>query len=677
MRLHHRCSWSFVVEKQTSSHTDTERQTHTVVSHSSRKQSKFSPTIAIVFGIITLCFYTNIFSCIEAQPSTLGYTVDWSSVPATQPAALDTNDRDVGPCICDMRVSECDRNCYCDSDCDATIKLHFSESEEQGPKTTSVSKCIDPDLVKVNERGGITTSLVNNLLCVEKENNPSDGDFFIDPGTVSDAQIETYKRAQPYTLQEDDQQSATTVATIANAATPTDGGYLVGDPIIGARGSLASLTATTGGLFPVPARGFSQECNSLNAARFMQTTPPSVTYNDPTSAPDLAAARSHRCSRVTATLSTDCAAGSVYDVATYVTGLFAGQTQSSTPASPSGYVGVTLRSLSSRDATTLVETALSTATPYPVPTFASPSCTNAVLDVKYTFAFTTAGAITAVYADVVVGTASATVVQSFTTSFDGSGRSRAGNPGYRTGQPVLAGTHLAFGAKTAINQFKTGLEVLGHTAAGLCSASGPFFSPIKFGQDVRLTCDLSLTSTTLATTCVSGISPQLLNISATYIGMFGNSDYLYSSQWTPVLFVDLSSSGTWSATDQTCTGIVNGIDIEFITADVGAVLNPQRKIVRVRVRKRSSTWRYRNRVTTTAELFPVSVTASFVHIPASVASDVIRSAPPLIPELPRDVLYPLYMPDSAAPSQSTVAPVLLYIILGLWCLLSMRWVHRE
>jgi hypothetical protein len=44
------------------------------------------------------------------------YPIDWNLVPATQPTFTVEENKELGPCICDLTVGNCDVNCRCDPD---------------------------------------------------------------------------------------------------------------------------------------------------------------------------------------------------------------------------------------------------------------------------------------------------------------------------------------------------------------------------------------------------------------------------------------------------------------------------------------------------------------------------------------------------------------------------------
>lgn len=143
------------------------------------------------------------------------YQIDWSVVYAANPPAAFSipENTELGPCVCDLTFNQCDVNCKCDSVWSVDLKRsaaavcvwrthsfftaahpphvcvvpacvllssltdigRFSSSLKEGPVVTTVKTCIDPDLITVNQRGGMTVALVDNMLCVADDNSQCGG----------------------------------------------------------------------------------------------------------------------------------------------------------------------------------------------------------------------------------------------------------------------------------------------------------------------------------------------------------------------------------------------------------------------------------------------------------------------------------------------------------------------
>jgi len=163
------------------------------------------------------------------------YPVDWSLVPTIQPALDIPADTDLGQCVCDLTWASCDANCNCDADCSVTEKLRFSAALPEGPKATTVLTCVDPSLVSINDRGALTVTLIDNMLCVAEDNNPSLGRFLTAPTSLTDAQFSKARTDAAYLYEPVDPLAA---AAAAAASAATDPNYKVGDIVVAARQNL-------------------------------------------------------------------------------------------------------------------------------------------------------------------------------------------------------------------------------------------------------------------------------------------------------------------------------------------------------------------------------------------------------------------------------------------------------
>jgi len=227
----------------------------------------------------------------------------------------------------------------------------------------------------------------------------------------------------------------------------------------------------------------------------------------------------------------------------------------------------------------------------------------------YTITHDEAGTITSVKADIVVtdvpvDTSSSTpfsVTQSFSVVYNSSAaisltagagnltpRLRSGNPGYRTGTPVLAGNSIA-STLTAVNASYLGLQVMGISPTGACD--DVIGATVAFGTDLQTGCTLSLDRSDLQTMCggggvyMSGSShvPIFFPSPPGYVGVLGNADPLDKTQWM-VLDKSLSTATSlWDDASGICYDFFTGLDYKFLTADIGSIENPQRKIVAAQV----------------------------------------------------------------------------------------------
>lgn len=287
---------------------------------------------------------------------------------------------------------------------------------------------------------------------------------------------------------------------------------------------------------------------------------------------------------------------------------------------------------------------------------------------------------------------------------------RSGGPGYLTGAPVLAGAlisqsgqnplgsaPLATSDKLAVGQgvppghmsvfaaqvqagrtngyALAGLKVRGPSPTGACVPFDPaapvgtdaaMAIPVLFGQDLSISCALQLDRDALAALCgtgaaAAGTMQALLGLSpvnasstspsaaVTHIGTLGNSDPWKAWQWTRVGVTAATPTAAWDGTRGVCSGLLAGMDVEFLYTRVGEASNPQRKILAVRVSYPTDTWTFAREDVRTArdasgatgrQTFLVKTTVTWSEWKPIRAVDYIPPAPPLIPPMPNDLWYP-------------------------------------
>ena len=117
-------------------------------------------------------------------------------------------------------------------------------------------------------------------------------------------------------------------------------------------------------------------------------------------------------------------------------------------------------------------------------------------------------------------------------------RDRAGQPGYRVGEDVVAGVVISSGAdgEEAIGMFQDGLQVRLPNLDGSCpstDAADPLarHMTVPFGESISVSCIETLDAGELENACDAGDSlPPFLLVNATRIGIFGNADPLQTGQ---------------------------------------------------------------------------------------------------------------------------------------------------
>jgi hypothetical protein len=312
------------------------------------------------------------------------------------------------------------------------------------------------------------------------------------------------------------------------------------------------------------ARGFGTECSDSHFGRFNQPFSPSLP-----------------CYRVSYDIATQCAASNSVLSPLYWASMVIAPYTGAPAATPSAFVPITVRSIWQQPVgTTSVTsrvmisntnlTAPSSGLTVSAPTYSTTGsgckCSNVLYELDLTLQYSSAGVVTAAFADVVltdvtaaftsspscVGAAAVTP-QTFSLAFNSSSASaapaaRSGAPGYNVGLPVLAGYSVTDPAGTgfsAVLPIASGLTVSGASTAGQCSTDTSQRLPVTFGSDMLAVCQVPLTQAQLISRCQSvslGSSAtaagvglwEYMTLNATSIGMFGNSVPSNAADWVTI-----------------------------------------------------------------------------------------------------------------------------------------------
>jgi hypothetical protein len=239
------------------------------------------------------------------------------------------------------------------------------------------------------------------------------------------------------------------------------------------------------------------------------------------------------------------------------------------------------------------------------------------------------------------------------------------------------------GADAGVGTAGMGLSVRGPATDGTCAAYSAAAAAgtdaaapvaITYGDDLAFACSLSLTPAQLQTLCAgspaavlpyfglgrSGV-PGSTNVTAfTHVGILGNADPFKTWQWLALDVNAPTAAATFDAVAQRCDNLVTEVDIEFLTAKVGEVHNPQSKIIAARVRYVTGSWGFtredvRNTAPAVAQPFRLLTTVTWTAFNPQTAADYVPPAPPVIPPLPSDLFYPFVTATGAADSALTVS----------------------
>eukprot|EP00039_Didymoeca_costata_P014192 m.226943 g.226943 ORF g.226943 m.226943 type:complete len:641 (-) comp15967_c0_seq8:3390-5312(-) len=235
---------------------------------------------------------------------------------------------------------------------------------------------------------------------------------------------------------------------------------------------------------------------------------------------------------------------------------------------------------------------------------------------------------------------------------------RSGNPGYLIGKPVLAGNLGGNSENVTINLnldsnawlvFPKGEE------SGLCpnvvdmESSSILRSRVDFGYDLVSSCSFSV-STSNFTQCdvfrqnVNAYVQSILS-RVSLIGRYGNSSQTGASDWVEILSREIPSSIVESATDSgaQCAGILTGIHLKILTADIGADWNPQATIVGARFSFTLSTVQllcpFGKCSSDFEQLVTVQFSVGYTDVTEK-AKEVLYQAPSVVHDLPDDFWHP-------------------------------------
>ncbi|UPQ99778.1 tectonic protein [Chloropicon primus] len=620
------------------------------------------------------------------------YPTDWTAVDAA-PQARTVQVNDIGACYCDLTANACDTNCCCDADCGAEDKALFTGCLPEAPNRPQLTYCVPKSVVQtVNLQSSGSLAVVykttpkkdffSELLCVEKDNNPAFGNFFMDPGAGSSDRLTDVLSRNP---------GATYKTSVLGSqqAVSFESSYKANETIAVAYTTSTGTSEPKYAALSLPVAVFGDECREVELVGFLASVPEDARQN------------SRACLRKTRSLSTDCFAESPFLSAQYYVG---GLNVATTPAK-SSYVAVTVSKVSTLDSDTGAITTSGSktvgATSYDA---VSTTCSNVLKSLKYTIKHNGNGVISAVEAEVLLTNVKAqaadlaSLEQEFSVVFEREGvtqsaRGKSGNPGYRVNYPVLFGvdTTDAGTQKSAVSQFLAGLPMISMGAHGECSTQHT--RPLPYGSQSMGSCKMNFFREQLKKFCQKDISgfvvpavpsycpvsesqdisraisvrhQQLLSEATTplpikllsglfgstamsgtyagnkaYVGIWGDSSPSNTADWIEFEVESIDDGMSWNEQESTCSKVVSGIQYEFLTANVGSQQNPQQKVTYARVKFTYDDWTFSNpSLDACPQPFNVYSSASFVEMDQEVDENVKPPAPPVFPKLPEDAFYP-------------------------------------
>ena len=445
-------------------------------------------------------------------------------------------------CLCDTTAGACDIGCCCDTEC-SLDSLRYDgvfgcTSNGTAAHGSSYTRCSD-SVVSVNIPANLREQgLVNafggadGLLCIVADNSPARGAFFHAATALSTqekrTQIDAAKALQYRTAW------LTTPTGIPRVA------YTLGAPVLG-DGCLSSGDAAgCARLAPVlmPAPDANGGCTGQQQLSYLIDVPPYGCSLLPPrmerTAENLKSNLRRLCSTV---LNASAVAQSSFAAAPTATASHAPFDLKIHNANTSAYAPTVYEAAGSPPASTFDETDGGT-------------CHNALTLLELRFVVSGAGMLSSATAYLRVDTVSVHALHSL-RAFYGAAfaytlespeeisavRRTSGRPGYQRGLPLL----IADGqdVRTA------GLQLLPRSATGACSSGNEPTTPVRFGEDLAVSCTATYSADEFATMCAARtvLSDQVpfatLNLTevgpkATRIGVYGDSHPSLSEDWVPL-----------------------------------------------------------------------------------------------------------------------------------------------
>eukprot|EP00727_Mastigamoeba_balamuthi_P014510 m51a1_g9684 putative tectonic family member 1 precursor (560) ;mRNA; r:1303357-1306067 len=500
-----------------------------------------------------------------------------------------TNARELGKCVCDLTLNNCDPGCCCDADCDAATVQAFTACLAEGPAPTDVQYCSPRGDVVLSNR--VNGSFLGGQLCVVFDNNPSQGRYYDSVSSVSSSELSSVSLAPSHAFAASSELPDPT----ADAA-----GYTQGSALL--------VGGTWGSAMSLPAPDYSGRCSDASRARFLVD-------------------ESWSCLRSASDLQAACAGPLSHTHYVAELSVLSVPSQTGTRVSAVACASATACGSGVELRNTSYDAALGL-------------CADAALSVAYTVGVT-GRSVTSVKALVVLGNVTASsVVQTFSVSFvkarEGQDTSlivaRSGNPGYVVGKPLLFTTS----AKDALAT----LRLPSSDAAGACSLdAGPVMA---FGESAVSGCTLLLPRTTNGTPGLLG-SPVL----PAYVGAWGNASVSSTSDWTAVTVAAEPSA------DGACASgsVVTGVTYRAVYVRQGSEFNPQMRVVAFVVSYTSESVQKLMECgaeCTSPRVVEFRAVAKYDEYPdGGLAREYVPKSPPGVPRLPDDILYPFKLGSAA------------------------------
>ncbi|XP_054852421.1 tectonic-2 [Eublepharis macularius] len=190
----------------------------------------------------------------------------------------------------------------------------------------------------------------------------------------------------------------------------------------------------------------------------------------------------------------------------------------------------------------------------------------------------------------------------------------SGNPGYQVGKPIRAASLDSSVAITTLNLWKP-------DGLGLCTSASP--TPILFGLNAVSGCVLEVDLKENCSQLRENVTDKLNSlVQVNHVGKRGNSNSSIPDDWVEIIRLDTfgpSSNASVGVLKGMCPGVPAHLNIQILTADVGAVEGvPQQEILGVQISFSTITWQVQCPITCEdkAGSLLISAAVQFIKIPA-------------------------------------------------------------
>ncbi|XP_069789440.1 tectonic-1-like isoform X2 [Narcine bancroftii] len=446
-------------------------------------------------------------------------------------------------CVCNLLVEQCDINCCCDPDCNASDRSTFSTCDIH-IVTGDRELCKQDAAMYSPEINKVVTLNNPSIFCIET-NNYKKGSSFFAPEVPSSGNFDSImKQFGGFSFGTDEAPPF----LLPSTSSSTSNGYQYGMPI-----------KVSDGYLKLPAPLVTSTCTDNNPAAFLidQTT---------------------HCSR-RIHKSTNCTSLPALNIKNYFNfKIFASPNE----VLNSGVIPVLLTSIILRSPNrTLIRLKDFDVNSW-TPNQDVNVCRNIVLEVKYIVAYSNNGKIVNATVAFLLGTINNSMVpiqQRFQISFiqkNTVGIPFSGNPGYVVGLPLVAGfgPNATTGVIQSKNRFGQ-LTVMKSSTNQDCLQMEGVRTPVLFGYNLLSGCIIRITNITTCHQWSRMIKSVLIGQNFPQIvASFGNTPVQNVKDWVPIKKA--------SSIIQRCgCEVPESLVLEIKWTKYGSLINPQAKIVAV------------------------------------------------------------------------------------------------